>query len=493
MDHEETSYIFSGALWTLVAKGIFVVVQFAAVAIVARELGPGGFGIFSVVLSLVSLFVLFSDFGAITGTARLIAEGDKRQSDVILHGAGLIVSLTLVVSLVFFFFSSQISEILKSPIFRESVILVVGLLLVRILYKYQRKVFEALGRMDVFSRADTVLGPLPWIVPLAIVVLVSGTAVGALFGRLVGYATVVAALSLILLGHLAKSHYAPSSKSIDTTIIRRIATYSPAMLATALSLYIFSESDILLVQFFLGSEQVGIYSLAVKLVAVLQVPATAIGASVAAYFVGEAGESGPQESEMSGPVFLLTAKYVLALYLPTMLGLLMVGNELIISVFGPEYASSVIIVLVYLPVLLAKSFGTIYSRALDYLGYAGRRAVMVSVSAGLNIGLNLLLIPRYGIIGAAVATQVTLVPFVVWYIYMMTKITEAELSALKAPFLRILLGLGALAAMIVALQLLGQNAFLSALVGGVTYLTVILSLGVIDIRRVIRGITGSRN
>jgi O-antigen/teichoic acid export membrane protein len=55
----------------------------------------------------------------------------------------------------------------------------------------------------------------------------------------------------------------------------------------------------------------------------------------------------------------------------------------------------------------------ILSSFLDYIGKAKKRAYNISVTIILNIGLNIILIPRYGATGAAIATSVSYLPYVI--------------------------------------------------------------------------------
>jgi O-antigen/teichoic acid export membrane protein len=63
------------------------------------------------------------------------------------------------------------------------------------------------------------------------------------------------------------------------------------------------------------------------------------------------------------------------------------------------------------------AISALHSLALDYMGFARRRAVAALLSAAANIALNIVLIPRFGIEGAALATQITYTPLALWYVF----------------------------------------------------------------------------
>ena len=59
------------------------------------------------------------------------------------------------------------------------------------------------------------------------------------------------------------------------------------------------------------------------------------------------------------------------------------------------------------PFAILQSITKVTSNGLDFLGRAKDRAVVKGVTAVLNVGLNILLIPMLGVIGAAIATVIT--------------------------------------------------------------------------------------
>jgi O-antigen/teichoic acid export membrane protein len=65
-------------------------------------------------------------------------------------------------------------------------------------------------------------------------------------------------------------------------------------------------------------------------------------------------------------------------------------------------------------------FSTIPAITSDSLGRPGVTTSFSVVSACLNVGLSLILIPRFGIVGAALAIAInsaTLVPYFLWYVH----------------------------------------------------------------------------
>lgn len=112
----------------------------------------------------------------------------------------------------------------------------------------------------------------------------------------------------------------------------------------------------------------------------------------------------------------LNARVAFLLAFPIVTVIVLWGKDLLRIIFGEEY------VLGYAPLsilavgqLVNASFGSV-SELLNMSGHERDTAWGIMVAAGLNILLNLTLIPPFGINGAAMATAITLATwnFLLW-------------------------------------------------------------------------------
>jgi O-antigen/teichoic acid export membrane protein len=96
--------------------------------------------------------------------------------------------------------------------------------------------------------------------------------------------------------------------------------------------------------------------------------------------------------------------------------------------------------------VVVRAVHKITGTGLDYLGLARIRAVARGTTAGGNVVLNLLLIPPYGIVGAAVATLLTYSTYTainVIYIHRELRLPLAALAGQTARVTGIALAMGA--------------------------------------------------
>jgi O-antigen/teichoic acid export membrane protein len=100
-------------------------------------------------------------------------------------------------------------------------------------------------------------------------------------------------------------------------------------------------------------------------------------------------------------------------FIPGGILLILLAPWLIPLVFGPEYGGAVLPLQILTVWLVLTSFNMFFNALLDYQGRASRRARNFLLTIVLTVGLNLVLIPRFGAVGAAVSTTVSFAPYVI--------------------------------------------------------------------------------
>lgn len=105
--------------------------------------------------------------------------------------------------------------------------------------------------------------------------------------------------------------------------------------------------------------------------------------------------------------FCRVLKYYLALGIPAVIGLAILSKPLVLLLSTSEFVSAAnVIILVAIGVFFFAVFG-LYSQLLSVLKSVRTLSLLWIGMAIMNISLNFLLIPKFGIIGAAVATLVS--------------------------------------------------------------------------------------
>ena len=202
---------------------------------------------------------------------------------------------------------------------------------------------------------------------------------------------------------------------------------STVMLVTPVYYYLLFETDAVMLGLMAGPEEVGVYQVARRL-AEFVVFCTAVASAVGLPRIAKAHAAHrPDQVQatvdaVNGISLLSTLVIVLAL------GLL---GPWALRLFGPEFASG------YLPMMLlagSRLVSVLFGPASDLLLMTGHHRLLGKVNlscALLNIVLNLILIPSFGIMGAAAATSTALIAWSIWLYLLSRRDTSIETCLLR--------------------------------------------------------------
>ena len=237
---------------------------------------------------------------------------------------------------------------------------------------------------------------------------VLGYAIGAGFGTVVG---------LWLLYTRYYTHHETTTERADR-LKRRMLEYSVPLTASRSANVVDKRIDIVLVGALAGPVSAGFYTLAKQIVTFLDVPARSIGFTVSPVF-GE--DKANEQVERAARLYERSVHYVLLLYIPAAAGIVLVADPAIELIFGGEYGGAVPVVQILSIFVVFQAINLVTTQGLDYMGRARERAIAKGITATANFGLNLLLIPVYGAVGAAAATAVTFTAYVLANLYVVNQ------------------------------------------------------------------------
>ncbi len=187
----------------------------------------------------------------------------------------------------------------------------------------------------------------------------------------------------------------------DCAAVKFLLKSIPSFAAVAILVKILNTIDIVLLrQFSLDYRAVGLYSVPLKIVTALSLtlPTALMGAIYPAFsHLHEKSEEGLRT------IFRYTVEYLLAISIPLSVGFFALGDEILRALFRDEYSLAIIpskIILFSLPfIFLAFPTGNF----LNAINRQKRTAVSRAFGLIALIGLDIFLIPSFGVLGAAVA------------------------------------------------------------------------------------------
>jgi O-antigen/teichoic acid export membrane protein len=216
----------------------------------------------------------------------------------------------------------------------------------------------------------------------------------------------VAILNLAWTGTLAQKslvRLAPLPRLPATTLRKDARTYAAlASLTAVVTFVVWRRSELFFLQHSSASSQIAFYSIAfalmTALVALPQSLSQVVSPAVATLFGAGAGERIRRGYERGARLLVLLA-------LPVTAAALAVGPETVRVIWGRDYGEAGSVFLILLAPLPLLPLINLSRAFLTGIG-AIRVPLLIMLAAGaLNIGLDVLLVPRYDALGAAVAND----------------------------------------------------------------------------------------
>lgn len=370
----------------------------------ARTLEPDGYGLLYLALSVFAFATLFSNLGIARAAARYVAEYRETDPGQVRHVVRRSFAYVLVsgvaTAAAVAVFGEWIAAVIGEPQLVPLLVVGSAFILATTLVAYVRTILQGLERIHRCSSVVVCLGLAKLVFVVAFVLLGFGV-IGALVGHVLALALAAALGGVYLYRELTS--YAVADR-VEDGLGERILRYNVPIVFTKGSDVLDKQVDTILVGVFLTPVAVGYYVVSKQIVTFVQAPAAALGFTVSPTF---GNRKAADDLAAAARVYESTVVYVLLLYLPTAAGIAIVAEPAIEHTFGPDYLGAVPVLQILACFVVLQALMQVTSSALDFLGRARTRAVAKGITAVGNAVLNVLLIPEFGVVGAAVATVFT--------------------------------------------------------------------------------------
>lgn len=409
------------------------ILSFFFIVYVARILGPKNFGIFAFASAFTAIFSIISNFGMDTIIKRDVSANRSKAQRYFSN----YLSMKLLLSFLSLFILINIASIINYESLKFWIIIIMGLLiipnsfdntLVGLFQAHEEMKYQALSLI-----CENILKIL-----IGIVLLYLGY---GLLGLIIAIAIGVLFRFFIDLNFVLK-RYVQIKLQIDRTFWKYIFRQSiPLVIASAFTL-IYVRIDVVMLSFFKGDEIVGYYSLAYRLLEpFLIIPTIVLTASfpvLSRLYVS---------SKISFEK--LTHKlldFLLLLSIPIATIITIFAKEIMLLLYGEAFINSAIAlqILIWSIVLIFSS--QVFVNRIIVIKKQKLIALMSGISVLINIGFNLILIPKYSYIGASIATLITelfvflfLFYFTIKYMHKVTLINNLPKLALSGVIYALLL------------------------------------------------------
>jgi O-antigen/teichoic acid export membrane protein len=385
--------------------------------IFARVLGPGEYGVYTLAFFFIPLIAAVARLGVPSSFARYVPQYEKRGMlrDFAARTFFMATSASVAITLLCLLLPEWISGLIyNSPDYKTIIIVCSLSILPMSAYECLVQTYNGL-RVFKLSYSLAFAQFLAFTVLGIVLVLVFHTAVSAVIGNLVSLVLVVLIFGILLLRYLNRDE--SSARRIEEKgFYRKIFKYSIWFVISPIVFNLFRYTDRWMLNYFLGLEKVGIYSIATNVTGLLFAFGIVIG-NVIMPTLSSLWEEG--EKEKARDILDFSVRGNTLVLLSAAVLIMIFKDEIIGVLYGSEYEESAVLVGVLLIFWL---LNTIYWTIGGYSGLIEKTYIpLVCNSFGLvcNVILNYILIPRYGIMGAAAATTIAfgciLIMIIVWY------------------------------------------------------------------------------
>ena len=425
-----------------------------------RALGPAEYGLFALAVGIGGLLLLPADFGIAQSAARFIAEtfGDEKAAGRILAGALRLKCMTTgSVSLLLLVLAGPIASAYGEPGLAWPLRAVGLALFGQSLMSLYSTAFLAFRRVSVNFRIVAFESVAELAASVALVTL-GGGAVGAAFGRAAGY-TFGAAVAL----GFAISRLSRGVLRIRSGVpVRQIARYGGALLIVDGVYSLFSHIDILLIGAILGSSSVGFFSAPLKLTALLHYPGLAVSNTISPRLARHADLSADV------PAFVGALRCLLILQAAIAAGILVWAGPITGLLLGADYGASEGVLRALTPYIFLQGLGPLLSVSVNYIGQARRRVPIAVTAVLVNLLIDVILIPRIGVVGGAIGTSAAYALYVPAHFRICRSMLGLEVAPLARTMGRSLLAAAAMAGVMAAFGTsdLGWIEWIGGLLGG---------------------------
>jgi O-antigen/teichoic acid export membrane protein len=415
-DKEGFKKYFFNTGWIFVAKITTFIVSFFTIAIVARYLGPENLGKISYAQSFVAIFSALASLGIDQILYRdLVAKPDKE---------GELLGTAIATKLIFGFITLITATIVAWQINTDPIltwlIAIISLTFILQPFGSVSQVFSAKVQSKYPSYVSIVIAFLMPALKLLVIFFDKGI---LFFAGIIAFEALFYSLAnFYLYKYLLKRSV--QSWKFSLPVFKQLFRDSWPLVLAGITGYMYARIDQVMLQHYLNSTSVGLYDAAVRLTELLGfLPGVIIGSLFPAIINARKNDMVQYRKRLHTLViFCITISAISA-------SLMYILSPYIIKIlFGVEFNESINLTRIY----VWSTLGTVATSLMYSYFVAENRSYLFLIftfsGAFINVLLNMIMIPKYGTVGAAYATIITLTSTVTLFMICRKRLIESDIK-----------------------------------------------------------------
>ncbi len=371
----------------------------------AREIGAENFGIYSYALSIVAILMSFAVFGIQGVGIKTIVENKADEKSILgtLFGirlsAGSLSYITLIVIL--FFINTDHDKFLLAAI--------IGLKLIVSSFNVIDYYFDALVQSKYKVRARVTA----YIIRTLLIILFIIAKVSLYWLAVIVFFEEIVGSLLVIYFFFKRGNSKIRQWKFETHIAKSMVKQSWPLIFSNIGAMLYLKIDQLMVVDMLGETAGGHYAAAVKITELFYFIPAIIISSAYPIIIESKKKSKKEylEKLKLTNMILFTLAIIFSFFVATF------SDQIIYFTFGSEYLASVKVVTYHIWTLVFVYVGQVLSRWLIIEKLTIFSLIRHGSGVIVNLVLNFLLIPLYGMVGAAVASLISLFTAVILFLF----------------------------------------------------------------------------
>lgn len=395
----------------IVFVGVFLSKLFAYIyrIVIARQFGPEVYGLYSLALIILGLFVAVSSFGLTEGLVRFIPlYRGKKQINRIKYLIKTLIIILILSSAVFSIFLFSFSNFISLNIFHnENLIIFLKifsfLIPLTILSTIFLNILRSFEKIELYSFTWNILPNFVRISTVTIFIFLGFKTNAIIFSYFLSILIMLLVSYFLCKFKLPEIFgYVEIKKEDKREIAKNVFSYSWPIMFSSLIANIFYWIDSILLGYFLGAQNVGIYNAATPLVGLMAfIPSI----FTQLFFPLITREFSKKNYNVIAGLSKQVGKWICILNLPLFLIMIVFPGTLLNLFFGEQYLSAASVLRILSIGGFISSLTFLSTDLISMIGKSKLILANISLASLLNILLNILLIPKYGLNGAAIATS----------------------------------------------------------------------------------------
>lgn len=406
---------------------INILIGLLAVPLTTRMLSPEQYGVNSLIISLVNVVGIICYLGLDQGFVRFFyEEKEENRGKLLSYSIFIPIFLSSMLICCFYFFKEKITYFVFGKESKE-LILILGIWIIfTILNRFALLIIRMQQKGKLYSFFQVALKLIEFSL-----ILILYRKYGNDY-RTLSFATLGSLILVTIMAIVCEKKIWKFKGKLKTTS-KELLQYSIPLSLTMVLNWLFGSSDKVIIKIFSNTEELGLYSGAFKIIALM----TVIQNGFTTFWTPVSYEQylkNPNDTEF----FRKTTNYLAILFFTLGIGIL-TFRDIIIILLGSKYYNSIFIMpmLVFIPVMYLLSettmIGIAFKKQTKYFFYI---SVIVSL---LNVIGNILLVPKLGAKGAAISTGLSYIVFFSLRTYYSEKLINFKFCLKKIYIMIILL------------------------------------------------------